>query len=377
MPEEEYVELMQSLNLRQSEICAHVMQSIQTRTEPMHIFIEGGAEVGKTKAAKAIYESMNRFYRTQPGVDPDQEHCIVLAPTGMAAYHVKGNTIHSGLHIDINKDRLSPLTSSEQNNLHSKNLKSKALFNDEISMVGRRLWNKSDQRLMEIFGTKEDFGGLHVIVVADFYQMAPVRDSYVFNDNRGYGPLAINLRTKHMQIYTLTEIMHQRGEKLFCEVLNRLRTADLTEDNVVFESRIVKKADSHYLPEARHFFPLKTTVRNHNEAIYVSADSEKMAIHAYHFINGKPSHEAKQKCKIHVKTSKKYIEKHGLLRKLNAAVGLAYITSVNIKTDDGLINGAPCILKKIQFIQRDNDIPSILWVLFDDKMIGRQWRVRY
>ena len=54
-----------------------------------------------------------------------------------------------------------------------------------------------------------------------------------------------------------------------------------------------------------------------------------------------------------------------------------YITSVNIKTDDGLINGAPCILKKIQFIQRNNDIPSILWVLFDGKMIGRQWRVRY
>ena len=143
----------------------------------MHIFIEGGAEVGKTKAAKAIYESMNRFYRTKPWVDPDQVHCIVLAPTGMAAYHVKGNTIHSGEHIDINKDRLTPLTSSELNTLHSKYLKSKALFNDEISMVGRHLWNKGDQRLKEIFGAKEDFGGLHVIVVGDLYQMTPVRDS--------------------------------------------------------------------------------------------------------------------------------------------------------------------------------------------------------
>ena len=157
----------------------------------MHIFIEGGAGVGKTKAAKAIYESMNKFYRTQPGVDPDQVHCIVLAPTGMAAYHVKGNTIHSGLHIDINKDRLTPLTSSKLNTLHSKYLKSKALFNDEISIVGRCLWKKGDQRLKEIFGTKEDFQGLCMIVVEDFYQMAPVRDSYVLKgDDRGYGPLA-------------------------------------------------------------------------------------------------------------------------------------------------------------------------------------------
>ena len=137
---------------------------------------------------------------------------------------------------------------------------------------------------------------------------------------------------------------------------------------------IVKETDSHYLPEAHHFFPLKTTARNHNEAVYTSADSEKMAIHAYNFnipTAGNPSDEAKQKCKIHVKTSKEYIEKHGLLRKLNAAVGLANIMSVNIKTDDGLINGAPCILKKIQFMQRNSVIPSILWVLFDDKMIGR------
>ena len=102
---------------------------------------------------------MNRFYRTQPGVDPDQVHCIVLAPTVMIAYHVKGNTIHSGLHVDINKDKLTLLTSSELNTLHSKYL------HDEISMVGRRLWNKGNQRLKEIFGTKKDFGGLHVIVV--------------------------------------------------------------------------------------------------------------------------------------------------------------------------------------------------------------------
>ena len=321
---------------------------------------------------------MNRFYRTQPGIDPDQVHCIVLAPTGMAAYRVKGNTIHSGLHIDINKDRLTPLTSSELNTLRSKFLKSRALFNDEISMVGRHLWNKVNQRLKEIFGTKEDFGALHVIVVGDFYQMAPVRDSYVFkDDDRGYGSLATNLCTQHMLVYTLTEIMCQRGEKLFCEVLNGLRTADLTkEDNAVFKSCLLKKNDSHYFPEACHFFPLKTTVRNH-EAIYASADSEKMVIHAYDFITGNPSDEAKQKCKIHVKTSKEYIEKHGLLRKLNAAIGLAYITSVNIKTDDGFVNGAPCILKKTQFMQRDNDIPSILWVLFDDKTIGRQWRGRY
>ena len=72
------------------------------------------------------------------------------------------------------------------------------------------------------------------------------------------------------------------------------------------------------------------------------------------------------------------LKKNGLLRTLNAAVGLVYTTSVNIKTDDGLINGATCVLKKIDFFLRnDNNIPSILWVSFVDETIGQQWRQRY
>ena len=33
----------------------------------------------------------------------------ILAPTGMAAYHINGNTIHSSLHINTNKKELAPL----------------------------------------------------------------------------------------------------------------------------------------------------------------------------------------------------------------------------------------------------------------------------
>ena len=55
MQDKEYERLMQSLNLVQSEICIHIMEWTQTKSEPLHIFIEGGAGVGKTHIAKAIY----------------------------------------------------------------------------------------------------------------------------------------------------------------------------------------------------------------------------------------------------------------------------------------------------------------------------------
>ena len=208
MQDKKYERLMLSLNVEQSDICIHIMEWIQTKSEPLHIFIEGGAGVRKTCVAKATYQSMERFYCAQPGEDPDKTHCIVLAPTGMASCHVKGNTLHSRCHIDLNKAKPTPLGNSERNILCAKYFETKAVFYDEMSVVGRELFNKSEYKLREIFGPGKTFGNLHVTVVDDFFQMAPVRDSYVFKDDfKDYGPLSTNLWKDHFYIYALIEIM--------------------------------------------------------------------------------------------------------------------------------------------------------------------------
>ena len=119
----------------------------------------------------------------------------------MAAYHINGNTIHSGLHININKKELAPLNDSELNMLRSKYHKTIAVMYEEVSMVGRDLFKKSEKRLQQIMGTTKPFGGLHVIAI-DFFKMAPVRDSYIFKDEPSrYGPLAVNLWKDYFHIY--------------------------------------------------------------------------------------------------------------------------------------------------------------------------------
>ena len=60
----------------------------------------------------------------------------------MACYHVKGNTLHSGLHIILNKAQPIPLGNSEKNTLHAKYFETKVVFYDEMSMVGRELFGK-------------------------------------------------------------------------------------------------------------------------------------------------------------------------------------------------------------------------------------------
>ena len=77
------------------------------------------------------------------------------------------------------------------------------------------------------------FGGVNVITVGDLYQIKPVMGQFVFEDYRNnYGPLATNLWTEHFKIYELTEIMRQKDDKKFAQLLNRLRIGARTKNDI-------------------------------------------------------------------------------------------------------------------------------------------------
>jgi ATP-dependent exoDNAse (exonuclease V) alpha subunit len=115
------------------------------------------------------------------GEDYSSRKVLALAPTGKAAYHVKGTTIHSGLKIPANQ-RLEhkPLPSATQNTLRTEISSVKLIFIDEISMVGFKLFNCINQRLMDVMQSQKRFGGISMIAVGDLFQLKPVMDSYIF-----------------------------------------------------------------------------------------------------------------------------------------------------------------------------------------------------
>lgn len=122
---------------------------------------------------------------------------LLLAPTGKAAYNIKGNTIHSAFAIPANQSLITykHLDSSRLNSLRCKLGKLKLIFVDEISMVGSCMLNvQINCRLKDIKGSKEDFG-VSIIAVRDLFQLQPVMDGYIFKDadNSEYGVLATNL----------------------------------------------------------------------------------------------------------------------------------------------------------------------------------------
>lgn len=116
LSDQEYYCLMDSLNDQQQMCVQHVTFLVKTNNLPFHIFLSGGAGVGKSHTIKVIYQSLSKCYDSTPGNKPDHQKIFIAAPTGRAAYKVQGNTIHSLFGID----QIDPLNNIR--NYHTANL---------------------------------------------------------------------------------------------------------------------------------------------------------------------------------------------------------------------------------------------------------------
>ena len=102
------------------------------------------------------------------------------------------------------------------------------------------------------------------------------------------------------------------------------------------------------------------------------AKTEKQVIESHDVLNVKSCQQ--EKYLTTAQHSKSCNDQKGLLYILHVAVDLIFILTVNLKMDDGLINGTLCILKYIQYLRPEfPNKPSTLWVLVDSKTIGKQW----
>ena len=109
----------------------------------------------------------------------------MLAPTGKAAYNIKGNTIHSALSIPSSQSlkTYKRLDSSRLNTIRCRLGGVKLIFIDEISMVGNTMFNvQINNRLKDIKGSSLPFGGVSIIAIGDLFQLEPEMDGYIFKD---------------------------------------------------------------------------------------------------------------------------------------------------------------------------------------------------
>ena len=138
-----YRGMVQKLNKEQKEFFCHVLHLIKTSDNPFYCFLSGGAGVGKSHLTKTLYKTALKYYNTRAGDDFHQVKILMLAPTGKAAFNIKGNTIHSAIAIPACQSlkNYKPLYSSRLNTLTCQLGALKLIFLDEISMVGSTMFN--------------------------------------------------------------------------------------------------------------------------------------------------------------------------------------------------------------------------------------------
>ena len=169
--------MVQTLNKEQKEFFYHVLHLVKTSDEPFYCFLSGGAGVGKSHVTKALYQATLKYYNTSAGVNFAEIKLLMLAPTGKAAFNIKGNTTHSSLAIPACQSlkTYKRLDSSRLNSLRCQLGGVKLI--DEISMVGNTMFNvQINNRLKDIKGNSLPFGGVSIIAIGDLFQLQPVMD---------------------------------------------------------------------------------------------------------------------------------------------------------------------------------------------------------
>ena len=104
-----------------------------------------------------------------------QHQVLVAAPTGVAAFNIDGQTLHSLL---PTRAEFKDLVGERLTKLQQAFSEVKYLVIDEMSMVGRKIFGQVYRRLRQAFPhhSQEVLGGCSCLLFGDFGQLPPVMD---------------------------------------------------------------------------------------------------------------------------------------------------------------------------------------------------------
>jgi hypothetical protein len=138
----------------------------------MIMFMSGEGGTGKSKVIGAISTFTQLLHGKTVG---SWGAVLKTAPTGCAAHNIGGSTWHSALNKAMPGKAPRELTASLSADLQRKALGTVLFVLDEISLLcAEDLFDISRRLGLATGRTGELFGGLHTLLVGDFYQMRPV-----------------------------------------------------------------------------------------------------------------------------------------------------------------------------------------------------------
>ena len=378
---DEYLQQVRSLNHEQKQFFYYMLGKVKKHSLPFYTFLSGGAGVGKSVVTRCIYQGLLKYLNHKRNVNPDSFQIMLCAPTGKAAHNIGGSTIHSAFCIPANQGfQFKPLDMQQLNSMRARYHSLKMVIIDEISMVGRGMFNYINLRLQEIMGISRPFGNVSILAVGDLYQLKPVMDAWIFSQKFSspqIACLAPNLWIEHFDFFELKVIMRQKDDQSFAELLNRLREGLYTENDLVqLQSRQVESSEHPSLQALPHLFCRRQDSFAHNFSVLQNHPSaDIIVVKAVDDVSGDVGSNMRNT--ILDKLPDDPSQCMGLQKELTLGIGLPAEICCNIDTADGITNGASCKIQQFDFRVPGSNRCSIIWVEFEDKTVGKNWRLQY
>ncbi len=204
-----------------------------------NVFLTGKAGTGKS--------TLLSYFMKHTG-----KNVVVLAPTGVAAINVGGETIHSffkfmpNMTVDKAKKKGAKETKNELYTLVT------TIIIDEVSMVRADLMDCVDVFLKAARRNAEPFGGVQMIFIGDLYQLPPIvmRDEMDFFREFYQSPWffhakAVTDERFFMQLVELDKIYRQ-SDNDFIGLLNAIRVNTVTDTQIfAINRRVLSDAAKH------------------------------------------------------------------------------------------------------------------------------------
>jgi ATP-dependent exoDNAse (exonuclease V) alpha subunit len=213
-----------------------------------HLFVTGRAGTGKSTLLRCLREMV-------------EQPMVVLAPTGLAAVNVGGQTIHSFFGLPPRLIRPDDIRRSRNVGV----MRRLALVVvDEVSMVRSDLMWAIDQSLRVNRGRpREPFGGVRLVLFGDLHQLPPVvqeAEVAAHLESTHGGPFFFSVSSlgeaAGTRLLELTEPFRQKDQALL-EVLNRIREGEASERELaVLNARV---SPVHTLAEGDRYVILTPT----------------------------------------------------------------------------------------------------------------------
>ncbi|MDR3450035.1 MAG: AAA family ATPase [Alphaproteobacteria bacterium] len=200
------------------------------------VFVTGKAGTGKSTLLKHFRRGTKK-------------NVVVLAPTGIAALNVGGQTIHNFFRfgIDVTLHKVAAKKKVRNPKLYAK---LETIVIDEVSMVRADILDCIDA-FLQLHGPRpgEAFGGVQMVFIGDLYQLPPVvgqQDRAIFADHYDtpYFFSAHVMQNFDFQVIELEKVYRQK-DHAFVALLNRVRNNTVTDGDIALLNSRLDPVSGH------------------------------------------------------------------------------------------------------------------------------------